>query len=75
MYGMMSVTGPKDGPPVKTGVALTDVITGYTMSCSLAPSMRSDKDFIFLVYMHMVLYSLLCVPVKPQGTGNTSIVV
>jgi succinate--hydroxymethylglutarate CoA-transferase len=28
MYGLMSITGPEDGPPVKTGVALTDIATG-----------------------------------------------
>jgi succinate---hydroxymethylglutarate CoA-transferase len=28
MYGMMSITGPEGGEPVKTGVALTDISTG-----------------------------------------------
>lgn len=28
LCGLMSMTGPRDGPPVKTGVAVLDVITG-----------------------------------------------
>jgi len=28
MFGLMSITGAEDGPPVKTGVALIDLATG-----------------------------------------------
>lgn len=37
MSGLMSITGPVEGPPCKVGVALTDVLTGlYASSAILA---------------------------------------
>ncbi len=33
--GLMHVTGPKDGPPVKVGVAVTDLTTGLYASNSI----------------------------------------
>ncbi len=35
--GLMHITGPKDGPPVKVGVAVTDLTTGlYTSNAIMA---------------------------------------
>ena len=37
LSGLMSITGPADGPPCKVGVAITDVVTGlYAASAVLA---------------------------------------
>jgi crotonobetainyl-CoA:carnitine CoA-transferase CaiB-like acyl-CoA transferase len=37
LSGLMSITGPVDGPPCKTGVAITDVLTGlYASNAVLA---------------------------------------
>ena len=41
MSGLMSITGPKDGPPCKVGVAIADVLTGLyaataVLSCLIA---------------------------------------
>ena len=41
MSGLMSITGPRDGPPSKVGVAVTDVLTGLyaataVLSCLVA---------------------------------------
>lgn len=38
--GLMSVTGEPDGPPVKTGVALVDVITGLHASLGILAALR-----------------------------------
>jgi crotonobetainyl-CoA:carnitine CoA-transferase CaiB-like acyl-CoA transferase len=35
LSGLMSITGPVDGPPCKTGVAITDVLTGLYASNSI----------------------------------------
>ncbi|ODQ63916.1 formyl-coenzyme A transferase [Nadsonia fulvescens var. elongata DSM 6958] len=34
-YGLMHITGEKNGPPVKVGVAVTDLITGITTANSI----------------------------------------
>ncbi len=35
MSGLMSITGPNDGPPYKVGVAVTDIITGIYASTAI----------------------------------------
>lgn len=41
MYGLMSITGPEDGPPVKTGVALVDVCTGLFAHGAILAALHS----------------------------------
>jgi crotonobetainyl-CoA:carnitine CoA-transferase CaiB-like acyl-CoA transferase len=42
--GIMSITGPPDGPPMKIGVAITDVITGlYGAISALAGLLASSR--------------------------------
>ncbi len=33
--GLMSITGPPDGPPVRVGVAITDIVTGFYATQSI----------------------------------------
>ncbi len=41
----MHITGPKDGPPCKVGVALTDVCTGlYAHGAIMAALVQRGKD-------------------------------
>ena len=35
LSGLMSITGPRDGPPCKVGVAVTDVLTGLYASAAV----------------------------------------
>jgi crotonobetainyl-CoA:carnitine CoA-transferase CaiB-like acyl-CoA transferase len=35
LSGLMSITGPVEGPPCKTGVAITDVLTGLNAACAI----------------------------------------
>ncbi len=45
MGGLMSVTGEPDGPPVKVGVALTDVLTGmYAATAVLAALAERERS-------------------------------
>ena len=42
--GLMHITGPQDGPPVKVGVAVTDLTTGlYTSNAILAALIHRGK--------------------------------
>jgi glutaryl-CoA transferase len=41
LSGLMSVTGERDGPPVKVGVALLDVITGLYAANGIQASLRA----------------------------------
>ena len=44
MSGLMSVTGPEDGPPQKVGVAVTDVFTGvYAATAILAALVQRGR--------------------------------
>jgi crotonobetainyl-CoA:carnitine CoA-transferase CaiB-like acyl-CoA transferase len=40
MSGLMSVTGPEDGPPYKVGVAVTDIITGIYASTAILAAVQ-----------------------------------
>lgn len=41
--GLMSVTGPEDGPPSKAGVALVDVVTGLNATIGILAALR-ERD-------------------------------
>lgn len=44
-FGLMHITGARDGPPVKVGVAVTDLTTGlYTANAVLASLIQRGKD-------------------------------
>jgi len=40
MSGLMAITGPRDGPPHKVGVAIVDVITGLLAAASILAALR-----------------------------------
>lgn len=47
MGGLMSITGEKEGPPLKVGVAVTDIMTGmYTVSGILSALIYRDQTGI-----------------------------
>lgn len=44
-FGLMHITGERDGPPVKVGVAVTDLTTGlYTASSCMAALIQRQND-------------------------------
>jgi crotonobetainyl-CoA:carnitine CoA-transferase CaiB-like acyl-CoA transferase len=38
--GLMSITGPPDGPPMKVGVAVTDLMTGLSAATAILAALR-----------------------------------
>ncbi len=44
MGGLMSVTGTADGPPTKTGVAITDLMTGMYGAVSMLAALRTAEQ-------------------------------
>jgi crotonobetainyl-CoA:carnitine CoA-transferase CaiB-like acyl-CoA transferase len=43
LSGLMSITGPEDGPPYKVGVAVTDVITGLNAAVAVLACLRARE--------------------------------
>jgi crotonobetainyl-CoA:carnitine CoA-transferase CaiB-like acyl-CoA transferase len=44
MSGLMSITGPAEGPPCKVGVAVTDVLTGLYGAIAILACLHARKD-------------------------------
>ena len=44
LSGLMSVTGPVDGPPCKVGVAVSDVLTGLYAAVSVLACLHARKQ-------------------------------
>ena len=43
MSGLMSITGPREGPPCKVGVAVTDVLTGMYAAVAILACLRARE--------------------------------
>jgi crotonobetainyl-CoA:carnitine CoA-transferase CaiB-like acyl-CoA transferase len=43
LSGLMSITGPPEGPPYKVGVAVTDVLTGLYAAVAVLAALRSRE--------------------------------
>lgn len=82
MSGLMSITGERDRPPVKVGVAIADVLTAYTaVYATLAALLRREKEGvgakIDLSLLETTMFSLVNVAynyliggIIPQRYGN-----
>jgi crotonobetainyl-CoA:carnitine CoA-transferase CaiB-like acyl-CoA transferase len=44
LSGLMSITGPADGPPCKVGVAVTDVLTGLYAAVAVLACLRAREQ-------------------------------
>lgn len=44
MSGLMSVTGPRDGEPVRFGIAMTDIATGLTASTRIVAAVLKARE-------------------------------
>lgn len=44
MSGLMDVTGPPDGPPYKTGVAVVDVVTGLYATIGILAALAARRE-------------------------------
>ncbi|MCI0683473.1 MAG: CoA transferase [Gemmataceae bacterium] len=43
LSGLMSITGPVDGPPSKVGVAITDILTGFYAATAVLACLHARK--------------------------------
>ncbi|HEV2945830.1 MAG TPA: CaiB/BaiF CoA-transferase family protein [Gemmataceae bacterium] len=44
LSGLMSITGPADGPPYKVGVAVTDILTGLYAAVAILACLRAREQ-------------------------------
>src|SRR5262249_51239198 len=44
LSGLMSITGPPDGPPFKVGVAVADVLTGLYAAAAVLACLHARRD-------------------------------
>lgn len=44
LSGLMSITGPVEGPPCKVGVAVTDILTGLYAATAILAGLHARKD-------------------------------
>ena len=44
MSGLMAITGPKEGPPFKVGVAVTDILTGLHSAVAILACLRARES-------------------------------
>jgi len=82
MSGLMSITGERDRPPVKVGVAIADVLTAYTaVYATLAALLRREKEGIgakidvslletTMFSLVNIAYNYLIGGIIPQRYGN-----
>jgi crotonobetainyl-CoA:carnitine CoA-transferase CaiB-like acyl-CoA transferase len=80
--GLMTITGEPDGPPLKVGVALVDVLTGYTAATAILAALvarastgRGDRVEVSLLDSALsalvnVAQSALVTGSEPRRYGN-----
>ena len=73
--GLQSITGEPDGPPIKVGVALVDVLTGVHAACAMLAALvgrlRSGAGAHLDVAMHEVgVHALVNVTQSALSTGQ-----
>ncbi len=67
--GMMSVTGEKDGPPNRLGVAYTDVVAGMTATQSILAALYERRDTGKGQYIDVSLHEAALNMLINLGTG------
>lgn len=69
MGGLMSITGAQDGPPVKSGVALVDVITGQNAVAGILLALRTRETTGSGDHVHVDLLSSLLAALTNQASS------
>src|SRR4029079_17341578 len=44
LSGLLSITGPVEGPPIKVGVAVTDILTGLYAAVAILACLRAREQ-------------------------------
>ena len=76
MSGLMSITGEPGGPPLKTGVAITDIFTGVYASTAILAALHQRKETGLGQHIDMSLLDSAVAILANQGmnylsTGNS----
>ena len=76
MSGLMSITGEPGGPPLKTGVAVTDIFTGVYASTAILAALHQRKETGLGQHIDMSLLDSAVAILANQGmnylsTGNS----
>lgn len=76
MSGLMSITGEPGGPPLKTGVAVTDIFTGIYASTAILAALHQRKETGLGQHIDMSLLDSAVAILANQGmnylsTGNS----
>lgn len=76
MSGLMSITGESGGPPLKTGVAVTDIFTGIYASTAILAALHQRKETGLGQHIDMSLLDSAVAILANQGmnylsTGNS----
>ena len=76
MSGLMSITGEPGGPPLKTGVAVTDIFTGIYASTAILAALHQRKENGLGQHIDMSLLDSAVAILANQGmnylsTGNS----
>ena len=76
MSGLMSITGEPGGPPLKTGVAVTDIFTGIYASTAILAALHQRKETGLGEHIDMSLLDSAVAILANQGmnylsTGNS----
>lgn len=76
MSGLMSITGPPEGPPCKVGVAISDVLTGLYAATSILAALRHAEktgrgQWIDLALLDCQLGALVNVAANYLASGQT----
>ena len=76
MSGLMSITGEPGGPPLKTGVAVTDIFTGIYASTAILAALHQRKESGLGQHIDMSLLDSAVAILANQGmnylsTGNS----
>jgi crotonobetainyl-CoA:carnitine CoA-transferase CaiB-like acyl-CoA transferase len=70
--GLMSVTGPEPGQPVKTGVALVDVLTGLHATIGILAALRARETTELGQLVEVNLLGVLLSSLVNQAAGFTA---
>lgn len=76
MSGLMSITGPADGPAYKTGVALSDIITGLNAATAILAALRHSErtgegQFIDIALLDSQIAALVNIASNALISGET----
>ncbi|HVB34696.1 MAG TPA: CaiB/BaiF CoA-transferase family protein [Patescibacteria group bacterium] len=69
MGGLMSITGEPDGPPVRVGVAITDILTGLYGAIGILSALRERERTGLGQYIDLALFDVQVATLANQASS------